>query len=80
MYWQAEQDTVPPINLINPIGFDHDLVNNECQCEELIPHIGIDIITGEGGGWRRVLLENSKEINFIAVCLSEAYHLAQARR
>eukprot|EP00972_Heterocapsa_arctica_P005324 787916-Heterocapsa_arctica.AAC.1 len=35
--WQVDNDTVPPINLINPTCFDHDLVNNEFQCEELIP-------------------------------------------
>eukprot|EP00972_Heterocapsa_arctica_P114072 16440607-Heterocapsa_arctica.AAC.1 len=37
------------------------------------------MITGVGGGWRRVFLDNSKETNFVAVFLSEAYHLAQAR-
>eukprot|EP00972_Heterocapsa_arctica_P002722 403245-Heterocapsa_arctica.AAC.2 len=35
---------------------------------------------GLGGGWRRVFINNSTEPDFVAIFLSEAYYLAQARR
>eukprot|EP00972_Heterocapsa_arctica_P067535 9967812-Heterocapsa_arctica.AAC.1 len=43
-------------------------------------HIALDIITGSGVGWERVFMDISIELNCVAIFLSEAYCLAQARR
>eukprot|EP00972_Heterocapsa_arctica_P101243 14923937-Heterocapsa_arctica.AAC.1 len=43
-------------------------------------HPSSDIITRTGGGWRRVFVENTNEIEFVVIFLSEAYYLSQARR